>query len=483
MGYVSLVLAKFSWKFTDMDQVIQWYGRSEFEHGNLHMFRFFGQEYGTMLEAFVSLLFPFLAPEIALPITTALMLLTAFVLPITLTLVKRQFLLILIGFLCLFPPEYFMLSFMPRDFVSGIFITALAFPLLKREKPWSYILIGLICLMGWSFNNNAALLGASISVFAAFPNNKISWKAVAYMAIGYGVGLAIHVGLGHYYTLRPELIVHKAWDFHYAWKQLMDGWSNLDRHFAWITPALQYKGWFYIPIFFAVAVYAGIKRQYAVFVSVIILFLLTFFAFGVLKIHDGRDSVFFSHERMFLALPISLFFLITRLKWARVGISALIGVGAVLALISIWRLDDVIDKRINPNKDHVVTISTVNQFYSDCETLHQLCVDNEVEVVVIGPMAEAFGHIHSSGCNSLFKDVTILDPGYERKTWDMRKVDAMRVSKFIWHSTSIHDGALVDPSVHSVQGISGYENTFLINGNDMNVLEIYRSMGFQTSNY
>jgi len=436
-----------------------------------------------MLEAFVALIFPFWLPDLALPMSTCLLFFMAYSMPLRLAESKTTYFILTASFLCLMPIEYYMISFMPRDFISGIFITSLAFLFARKDRWWSHILVGFFCILGWSFNNNAAILGGCLSVFVAFPNNRLSVSAVMYMAVGYAVGGSFHLALAHYFEMHPELIVHKAWDFHYAWKQLWDGWKNLDRHFAWINPAFHYQGWLYLPLLLSILIYAWIKKQYAVLASTITLFVMVFLSFGVLKIHDGRDSVFFSHERMFLALPITVLFLISQFNWSIKGLKVLAGIGIVSVVFSIWGIDEVIANQVRTNADHVVSVTPVDEFYNDCQALHALSEKFDAEILLIGPNAEQFGHIHSSGCNSIYDDIYVIDPGYERKTWDMRAIDTMRVSQFIWHSTRLAHAEISSPTVSSLTEIEGFPNTFLVKGSEMNALEIYRSLGVETSNY
>ena len=74
--YLLHILISFHFAYTDMDQLIMWYGASEFQSGDFHMFRYFGQNYGTMLEALVGSLFVGVPYHIALPTATFLLFLT-----------------------------------------------------------------------------------------------------------------------------------------------------------------------------------------------------------------------------------------------------------------------------------------------------------------------------------------------------------------------------------------------------------------------
>ena len=116
---VGYILVRFNFAYTDMDQVMMWYGASEFRSGDFHMFRYFGQEYGTMLEALLGSVLIGVPFHISLPLVTAFLLLFPYAVIANTNGNKLDSWLLPIGFLLLFPPEFFMLGFMPRDFVTG----------------------------------------------------------------------------------------------------------------------------------------------------------------------------------------------------------------------------------------------------------------------------------------------------------------------------------------------------------------------------
>jgi hypothetical protein len=482
IAVVATVLFRFNFVFTDSDQTIMWYGCSEFQAGNFHMLRYFGQDYGSMIEAMVGAVTGLSNYYIVLPLVSMVLLLMPYFISGSKSNNPSGWLLPA-AFLLLMPIEFFMLGFMPRDFVTGIAFTSMAIPLIDKRFGWSQFIIGFICITGWSIQQNAALLGAVISVIAVFKFNKVDLKSVIIVGSGYVSGGIMHyIGI-IYFDIHPELIVHHAWDFHYAWKQLMDGWGNLDRHFAWITPIFHGQGWLYIIFLSGSTLWAYWKKKWDVFAALIALIILTLFSFGVLKIHDGRGNVFFSHERMFLAVPVGILLCISRLGLNRRSVYIMLAVGGMLSAMSIYNLDSKIQFHTDEKRDQVVHVMPVIAFYETCAELNTLAESEGASLVLIGPVGNQVGQMIASGFNSLYDSPNVLFPGYERRTWDMRDLSESRMDHFLWMvNKDFVPKSDLSTSVKLV--LKGEEtNIWLVSGKQLAPLEVYRNNGFEPSNY
>jgi hypothetical protein len=476
--YLLYILISFHFAYTDMDQLIMWYGASEFQSGDFHMFRYFGQNYGTMLEALVGSLFAGVPYHIALPTATLLLFLTPYFMMGKSSLARWKWFLP-VGFLLMFPPEYFMIAFMPRDFVTGIAVTSMSLFFINQKSRFSFFMIGLICIIGWSFQQNAALLGATISTYAAFHEQRIRWSNVLWMAAGYAVGGGLHLLLEYYYVLHPELIVHGAWEFHFALKQVWDGWKNLDRHFQWITPALLYQGWFYIFIFLGLLIWSYLKKQWNVFAATLVLGFITFASLGVLKIHDARDNVFFSHERMYLALPVAIFFLLSRIKTVSFSL-AFTAIGLVLSVFSMFRFSGIKEKHLENKQLQVVQVKTIEEFYDDCERIHALAQEYAVKLFLLGPHYQHFRVTSTHGCQSQYSDIKVLFPEYERKTWDTRAVIKAGPTRFLWHNTGKFE---MDERIQDIFEETDIPGLYLVSLQHENPIEFYENLGYKVKNY
>ena len=86
-----------------------------------------------MLEALLGSVLIGVPFHISLPLVTAFLLLFPYAVIANTNGNKLDSWLLPIGFLLLFPPEFFMLGFMPRDFVTGTAVVSLSLFLLNKK--------------------------------------------------------------------------------------------------------------------------------------------------------------------------------------------------------------------------------------------------------------------------------------------------------------------------------------------------------------
>lgn len=480
-AFIFRILTEFSFVYTDQDQLIMWFGLQEFSLGRFHTFRYLGQDYGSMIEAFLALPLNFLPYHLSLPIVSTALLLWPYVLIGRSTNIYWGF----IGtFLLLIPIEYFMITMVPRDFSTGIAVTALALIFLKSDKSISLVLVGFLCLLGWIVNHNAALLGAVISVFASFDNQKLDWRRIKWILCGYGIGVLVYLGLEIYDHFHQHLIVHRAWKFHYAWKQVWDGWKNLDRHWRWITPLVPNAGWFYIIIWFAFGFFCIRKRLLREVISLSALLILTFAAFGILKVHDGYNSVFMSHERMFLALPVATIFLIAQIRFSSKWMILFVLVGLGYGMQKHWILSDRIDSHVNSTiKDRLYYLGfKVVDIERECGVINELMKEYDVSYGIYGAFDWQIGYQHNNACSCYDPSLNYCFPEYDRKTWITRSLRDDSISKVMFIGfPELHDSdnkkwlseryEITEVSNHFV------DHAFLIEGENLNALEVFEYLG------
>ncbi|MEZ4720927.1 MAG: hypothetical protein R2813_03515 [Flavobacteriales bacterium] len=481
------VLVRFNFVYTDIDQCLMWYGTSEFRQLHFHMPRFFGQNYGSMLEALVAAPMIFFPINVAVPFASSLLFLLPFIFLISFGNSNSDKLALVAFLLCVLPVEYLMMANMPRDFVSGLAVTSLAIPLLLSPKRWAKITVGFLCILGWSFNHNAALLGAMLSAFAAFNENGApNWRWALYLGLGYFFGFGAHFLISSFGYLHPEFIVHHAWNFHYAWKQVLQGWTNLDRHFRWLTPIFHGQGTFYLLLMISFPVYFYAKRQFKLVMTSLAGLVVTFASFGILKVHDGYDSIFLSHERMFLALPVMLAFLLTQMRLKK---SWILPVLAILSACFVIRtqvsLSETIAAHVDPaRKDNKNFLHiTHQQVKDDCDMLRQAVNSNQSQAVIIYPTKRIDG-LQAYACSSIDKDIIYVDAGYDRKTWDMRALDQPAYTSVILVSDHPHLDSLVSHLSMDVHLQPTNESSiYALTGEPFNPLDVMRELKFTVSNH
>lgn len=482
--YFISLLVSFSFEYTDIDQVLMWYGAHEFREFDFHMPRFFGQNYGSMLEALVAVPLFFLPDHIALPLATTVLMLLPYILILRHFKFERKALIAVAFLLAVMPMEYLMIATMPRDFMTGLAITSLAIPFLRNERWWARMLIGLFCILGWSANNNSALFGAVISVYAVVRQSGIDWRSTWKIGLGYALGFGAHLLISSFGKNHPEYIVHIAWAFHYHWKQVWDGWTNFDRHFRWLTPVLHGQGWFVMLLFPALVgwfFYRGKRAQAWSGVALVVLILAVF---GILKVHDGYDSVFLAHERMFLALPVCMAFFLSGISWSgRYVYVALAAIGIGFCGYNLVSMDQRIADHVSPDrKDNRGFLHiTHEQVEDDCARLKELVDQYQAEAVIIYPNGYYTG-LHSYACPCSDRETIYVDPEYERKTWDMRALDQEAYRSVIVINPR---SPLEMQAPHGIV-VTALEmrDAYLIQSNDpFNPLQVMRDFGYVISTH
>lgn len=475
----------FSFVYTDMDQVLMWTAAQLMSMGEWHGLRFYGQDYGTMIEAILASPFAFLEWHHVLPMVTTGLFLLPFGLIILKNQGRRRAAILILSLLAAMPIEYTMTGTMSRDFLPGIAIASLGVRWLQSGKKWMGVLVGAMALLGWYVNQSAALLGGFISMLAVFDssNQSIDWKRFMYVSSGYlAIGLGILVW--NWLDASHQPIVHPGWDFHFAFKQLKDGLLNMDRHFKWITPLFHRQGWMLLVLIAAMSFALWKQKDRAAAAGLAIVMVMVVFSLGVLKIHDGRDSVFFSHERMFLALPVVLGLALVRLKCNSVVLlaTAVLGIGNLA--FQHLRFNEAVSYHTHSDRDHVAMVMQVDQFKATCKDLNELARAEKSDLIVAGPMDTQLGLMISCGYRSLYPEQLVIDPGYERKTWEMRQVASHSHERLIWLGSQLPPMEDANFSLRNLGKVGPRQcEAWLIEGAELSPLELYRSMGRKTSSY
>ncbi|MFT4680508.1 MAG: hypothetical protein ACI9YU_000336 [Flavobacteriales bacterium] len=483
------VIREFSMVYVDPDQLLMMFGTQEFLAGRFHMPRFFGQDYGSMLESFVAMPFAGLSLELALPIATCVLWLLPYLLISNRIGRNLQSYTFLFVWLLILPVEYVFLGTMPRDFVSGIAITSLALFFLTGNSKIQLILFGLFCILGWSINQNAALFGATITVYAIFEQSADRKKRFGWIVIGYLIGLAIHAGLQWFIALHPEWIVHNSWPVGFKLDLVAKGLSELDTHWAALTPFSYRNSWIYILLFALILLFARkTATRYAAGVLIILLLL----SLGMPKVHDGFNSIFSSYERMFMALPVSVFFLLVSLKWhksVRV-LPLLLVMGTTFFFVRYGEVSTRVERHLSPSAGHIIPHAKMEDVQDRLDFLQELADQNNVDVILLGPSINSLDILSQVGHLGLKNDVKILSPGFDRKTWFLREVDKPVYSRILWMQMELSAEEISSKTVLTVTdlnipgaGFRTNEYYFLIEGDNINPLSVYADCGFKLGNY
>ena len=491
LHYLLQVFEEFSSVWVDSDQLLMMFGTSEFLNGRFHQPRFFGQDYGSMLESFIAMPFAGLSLELALPIATCLLWLIPYVLIVRQVDNRLNSWLLLLVWVLILPVEYAFIGTMPRDFVSGIAVTSIALVFFNGHKPVSLFLFGLFCLLGWSTNQSAALFGATITILKVFRNQNETQYRIGWIASGYLAGLLIHLTVQHYIGLHPEWIVHRAWPLSFQFDLLGKALKGLDTHWAALTPFMYRKSWIYLLILALIIVQSLVVKNRGLSLAITGLVLIVGISMGMPKIHDGFRSIFSCYERMFMALPVSVFFLVVVAKWhRRIPTLAFLMVGVFYHGAKSSDVKTRMERQTSPLNAHLLSHGKMLDVYRRMDFMENIADSLNVDVILTGPKTYNLDILAQVGHLIQDDQLRIVRPDYDRKTWFLREIDKPAYDRFLWFQLDLSAEEIEEKTGLKVTDLkiegaefreSGY--MFLIEGKDLNPLAVYEQCGFPVCNH
>jgi len=301
------LLTHFVFRYTEQDQTLLWYAAEEARHGRFHEPCFYGQSYNSCLEAYAAV--PLLA--CGLPHSQALPLATTFLglLPylVLAGLACRQGRWKLAAFILaiplVLPWEYGMVTAIPRGFVTGLAAaTPAAVAWLSGKRPWAWFLAGLCGVAGITLNPNASVLLLAVGLYAILQHYQ-AWRFYVYSALGALVAIPWPLAIHWFYTRYPAYDFHRPKPLAWTWNDLHKALVNPNSFFAHFAP-LYPSAWVVGSIFLLLAMGLLALRQYKAFIAILASVVMIVVSLGVNRIHTGSTSVFLSHSRMFLAIPV-----------------------------------------------------------------------------------------------------------------------------------------------------------------------------------
>lgn len=419
--------------YTDSDQTIFWLYTTDLAKGNFYTPYLYGQNYNVPFESFVSLLF-YLA-GISLPkafaISGIVMQLLSFALIFLYFNKRKQPFTALSGMalLLLLPTEWLIISTSARGFYGGIFLSLLGFALIHLDANkgvrnyFAYVVI----ILGFIINPNSLVLIIPFGLGQLF-FEKIRWKVVG-LALLTGVFLVLIL---HYYTLtHKQMIIHPAWQIEWSVKDWITSISHFNALFKGVVPVFYEIGASIILYILILGVGIYRLRNKAAFAIYILSVVFIVFSFGINKVTDGSESVYFPYSRMYLALPFVLIFFISLIERQRsFTLKPSVFVFISLLFFSLEQLiaPDRIKRAITTNSG-VVQVKNIASLESECNDLSNILEQEEAEAIVIYTKADVltYGCAAISGINTYY-------PEYERRLWVKNK----------FKETSLNDVLILD---------------------------------------
>lgn len=287
------VLQAFAWRFTDEDQALLAYVVREVQAGTPHAPTFYGQSYGNWIEAAVAA--PFtpasVSPAVTLPVATQWLCWLPFV-ALALQEWRRgatglSLTLLLIP--CLLPHRADVLYSMPRAWLPGITVAMLGATLL-RPFPMA---MAASQMVGVTLNSAAGLLSIPVLVEAGMRGRR-DRQLLQRLAAGVVLGALYPAALWMFDLQHPTYAIHPSPPWTWSPARMREGLSQANLLAGSLLPLTC--------ALLALAVGVGrVTRSSLVALAVFAGLCLA--APGFEKVWDAQLSVFFPHERAFLALP------------------------------------------------------------------------------------------------------------------------------------------------------------------------------------
>lgn len=415
------VLEQFAFKYTDSDQAIMWNAAVEFSHGFFHEPKFWGQDYNSMLEGLLAV--PLILMSIptykALPIITSLLTLFPFFLVSILCLVKKlnpQAVLVLTIPLLL-PLEYDFLTCLSRGFVTGIFVSSLGWiAVFYKEKSWGAFCFGFFTVFGYLLNPNALLLSFPLFIYL-FLENKKQKSFYVFLSGGVLLGSILLILSNNFYKTHPNYSTMPVPSFKFRPELFSYFFQDPNSFLNTVTPLFWTAG---ISLFLIIALFAVViyKSKNATLAFAIGLFLLCLFAsFGLEKVYNGTNSIFFSSARMFLVVPVAIGFFVPFLNFkSKLLPPVFLSVAIIFFVNKNNLLPAAIESHIDGKREHIITVAPIQNVIGVCQKINYYSQKYATDLVVVS--GHGYYDFIDFGCTTCVDSFPkTLRPGFERRTW------------------------------------------------------------------
>ena len=489
-----IILFHFAFRYVDHDQTLMWYSAVEMMHGRFHEPCFYGQNYNSMMEGLFAIPFLYLhLPfHIAFPILTSALAIFPYILFSFICLRQEKYFsacLILVVPILL-PFQYDMLTSMPRGFVTGIFLGSIAciamfFP--TNKACWFFY--GFFSGFSVWANPNTALLVLPVALFLFLTNlRKISFYA--FIVAGFIPPLIWILYTNHFYATHPDYNFYKPVVISFSFPLLSESFNYLDLFFNYVSPIFWKSGWAVL-IIIAVMIFVLLKQKKIIAgISLLSGLLIILLSFGLNKVHNGNNNVFFSYSRMYLAVPvlIALFSSQIRITLSRAWLLALLSLGFIVFFLKNYRLDAAIQKALNEFND-VVFIRENTLIEKSCHDLKDLALKNHVSLII--SLNTLYDQMFACTCLEDSFPQTLLTH-HERRTWRFEEEEHTVRSNILLIGNQLVDSAwyLVShaPNIQRLHpGFNWLDDdvfpVYLITNNQLQTPELFKSLWVGTRYY
>jgi len=322
----------------------------------------------------------------------------------------------------LLPVEFSLMTTMSRGFITGLVpLALLPWVMDLRNATLRSLLTGAIISIAWYINPNSVIFTVGYACWYIL-SQRPRPKHALLLLIGLAPGTIAHCISQLWCTAHVDRIIHRLRPEQLAFdpSRMLDGLSRLDAHFQWLMPLVWPVGSLVGAVLIALLVLAVRRRMWPLVIGLAAPVVVILLSLGMEKTHEGWDSVFFPLSRMFLALPLLLFWALTLFigeKRSSVGpiiVVLLLAIVAVAWKVSIMERTTLVQVK---SQRQWVDVRPIAQLRQDAYRLRRISDRYGVELILpfsgnLWPQFRAFLH-------------PVLEPrlpptylvGYERRYW------------------------------------------------------------------
>ncbi|MES2131056.1 MAG: hypothetical protein V4506_01835 [Bacteroidota bacterium] len=416
-----LLYSKFSVNYTDEDQCILWLAADELLHGHFREPCFFGQDYSSCLEGWFSV--PFLIAGLdynqAIPLTTLLMSVFPFALIGWHFFKKENYLMTVITlfFLLMFSLNYKLISILPRGFITGVFFVGIAYYMLLREGKFRFFWFSFFALFGFFLNEMSVFLSFPI-LLIYFKDNYRSKPFYLQCIVGGLPALTYKLyAYGFYNIWHRQYKTFSKSNFIWEFNDLKEAFAHLDN---WLFNDFTL---IFISILFLCILLAFKKHYFKVWVIFIIVVLMGF-SFGLHRMQEGAETIFFNKSRLFVFIPF-LLVILSSFVFSSLSLSMnkqllFSGIAFVFITVTFFRQQSELDKKIEDEiniPEKVVSVMSVENLYRLSYKYIYICRATHNHVLVFDILRKDVFTLYTVIPLLSDNDIKTFLPAFDRRLW------------------------------------------------------------------
>ncbi len=417
------ILHSFSFRFTDGNQTVYWFAAQEFLHLHFREPFFYGQSYFSLFDALPTAVLEAagLPPDVALPVAVEAMGLGSWLILAGVAWRRQRHTVALLaagGPLLLTVPYGMLLA---QPYQNGLFLVAVAIAVMQFRATWLGLPAGLLLAIAAILDPNSLLLSLPVLLWILLGRWR-QWLYVGLLGVGLAAGAGVQELALEFYRLHPNWVLHPAPPYTWSSQHVLSGVSELAPHMRFMSLIFAPLPALVMPALAAEAIVLAYLRRLAPAAVAALGVLLALGGLGLPKTSDGSDSVHFSLQRIYLAMPLLVVFVLMIGAPRRPAVKLLpTALVTAVILVTFGYREVILDSQINqyqvaPRPDYE-GVRTVTFQRSRCAAIERFAQERNAELVVFTrDPASAYA------CGALdYGRLQTLVPGYERRTWRLEE--------------------------------------------------------------